>query len=199
MVGSVRRFQNLSKLGARMILGPPFDRLRVNGITILFVISKVSSREETLNSIVLRDMAIKKVRKEKNGTGSVFVRFDHPSKDLTFLSDLLGFQCFRSWTAGELRKTPNEKPLPGINERSYWVSSLEFRDNSSLYEQINLAIERLMIAEKAIHELLSSGGRVALYLTFPGSVNIGTSIDRNNLKKMVNLGVELDLEVFPGS
>ena len=144
-------------------------------------------------------MVAKKGKKEKDGIGSVLVRFDHPSKDLSFLSDLLGFQCFRSWIAGEPRNTPNGKLLPGTYDRSYWVSSLEFCDNATLNKQINLAIERLSKVEEAVQELLSSGGMVVIYFQFPGSVNIGTSIDRNNLKKMVELGVGIDIEVFPGS
>lgn len=135
----------------------------------------------------------------KDGKGSVLVRFFHPSKKLEFLTDELKLHCFRSWMAGEPRTTPKGNSLPGVNKNSYWAATLEFHDKVTLKAQLNIALDRMSEARETVTDIVSSGGKTGIYLMFPGSSNIGISIDRYTLGRFVELGLELDIEVFPGS
>ena len=45
--------------------------------------------------------------------------------------------------------------------------------------------------------LLDEGGRVHLRVSLPGDANIGDSLSVELMRRLVALGVELDIEVFP--
>lgn len=131
-------------------------------------------------------------------SGDVSIRFQHPNKELDFFSSLLGFPCFRSWTAGSPRQTPTGEPLAGTYNESYWVSRLDFVSQDGFAEQLAVVMDRLVTARKHLQAFRLSGGKIEIYLQLPGSVNNGDTIDSMLLKTMGELGIDLLIEVFPG-
>ena len=129
--------------------------------------------------------------------GNVLIRFRHPSKDLTYISSLLDLPCSRSWIAGAPRMTPTGEPLSGTNPDSYWSTELKFPSESGFGEQLRFAINRLKDNEKDLHDFKESGGKVEIYLQLPGSINNGDTIESVDIKKIVGIGVDLLIEVFP--
>jgi hypothetical protein len=128
---------------------------------------------------------------------SISIRFWHPTRDLSFLSSLLGLDCFRSWVAGAPRQTPRGTPLSGLYRESYWTSRTEFEIEENFSGQFLLATDILVKAKDAVRDIKESGGRIELYLNLPGSVNIGDTIDSTVLCKLGKMGVDLSIEVFP--
>jgi len=119
--------------------------------------------------------------------------------DLTFLSTLLNLSCLRKWIAGTPRQTPTGEPLSGTYPVSYWVSrGFEFSCESGFGKQLALAINHLAKVNESLSDFKVSGGTIEIYLQLPGSKNNGDTIDSTLLKKMVDLGVDLLIEVFPG-
>lgn len=130
-------------------------------------------------------------------TGNLSIRFWHPTKDLSFLSSLLGLSCVRSWVAGTQRQTPRGNLLPGLYRESYWYSDLVFNVEERFNGQFSHAIDILVKANETIREIKDSGGVIELYLQLPGSVNIGDTIDSTLLCRLGEMGVNLSVEVFP--
>ena len=129
-------------------------------------------------------------------TGYISLRFRHPTRELDYLSSLLGLTCFRSWTVGTARQTPTGKILPGTNAESYWVSLSEYPVEAGFSNELKATITRLVQVKDHIRDIKKSGGKVEIYLQLSGSITNGDSIDSTLLKKMGELEVDLLLEVF---
>lgn len=129
--------------------------------------------------------------------GSVSLRFWHPTKDLTFLSPLLGLASHRNWLAGTNRKTPKGSPLPGLHKESYWVTRLEFFAKEGFFDKFELAINHFIKVEQELSSLIESGGKAELYLQLPGNLNNGGTIESKYCLILGELGVNLLIEVFP--
>ena len=129
--------------------------------------------------------------------GYVAVRFEHPSKDLSFLTSLLSMECFRNWKAGSPRKTMKGEPLKGKYSESYWVAMLKFTEGESFKKNLIIAIDRLKKISETVVDIKSSGGKIEIYLQLPGSINNGGTIETKILKTMCDLNIDLLIEVFP--
>ncbi len=129
--------------------------------------------------------------------GSVSLRFRHPTQNLTFLSLLLEMPCYRNWISGASRQTPKGAPLPGIYKDSYWVSRLEFSTKVGFKEQFMLAMDNLTKVEQEILKLTKSGGKIELYIQFPGNASHGGIIDSKYSSILSKFDIDLLIEVFP--
>ena len=129
--------------------------------------------------------------------GSVSLRFVHPRRDLTFLSDLLDLPPFRVWVVGAPRETPKGTPLSGTYKDSYWVSRLEFEPKDGFKNRLVEAVNLLSREQATVRELLATGGTVEIYVQLTGWINNGDSIDTPLLRMMAGLGATLSVEVFP--
>jgi hypothetical protein len=58
-------------------------------------------------------------------------------------------------------------------------------------------VEELEAQAALVARLLDEGGRVHLRVSLPGDANIGDSLSVELMRRLVALGVELDIEVFP--
>ncbi|QQS11742.1 MAG: DUF4279 domain-containing protein [Rhodospirillales bacterium] len=129
--------------------------------------------------------------------GSVCIRFRHPTRALTFLSDALGLTPLRTWTVGAPRQTPVGTPLSGVYKDSFWTSSADFEPADGFKAPLAAALERLSRRSDVVHDLLSTGGRLEVYVQLVGWINNGDSVDTALLKTMVDLGATFEVEVFP--
>ena len=135
----------------------------------------------------------------KMTSGQILLRFKHPTRDLAFLASVLSMPCSISWVAGSPRQTPRGDSLPGIRSDSYWTSKLKYPCENGFQEQLIYIIDRLARAKIDFHEFKVSGGRIEIYFQLPGSKNNGDTIESICLKTLGEMGVDLLIEVFPGT
>ena len=131
-------------------------------------------------------------------TGSILIRFRHPSRDLTFLSSLLGLSCSRNWKSGSPRQTPTGSPLSGTYPESYWVAQLDFPSEEGFGKKLLFVLDLLIKAKETLNEIRESGGKIEIYLQLSGAVNNGDTIKSTFLNAMGELGIDLLVEVFIG-
>lgn len=129
--------------------------------------------------------------------GLILLRFWHPAKDLSFFTSLLDMPCLRSWVAGSPRETPLGRSLPGVNDKSYWSSQIEYSAESGFNEKLVSVISQLSEIGNELQDFRASGGKVEVYLQLPGSINNGDTIESEHLKILGAMGVNLLIEVFP--
>ena len=129
--------------------------------------------------------------------GEVFLRFSHPTRDLRFLSEVLGLSPFRTWLVGEPWQAPYGPPTAIINKDSFWSAGLKFEHRDGFSAQLSRAMELLRLAEATVRDHIASGGRIEIYLYLTGRVNNGGEIPPSLLAFMAELGVTLGIEVFP--
>lgn len=129
--------------------------------------------------------------------GVVSIRFRHPTRELAFLSEVLGLTAFRTWKVGTPKETPTGQKTGGVYDISYWVSRIEFEPKAGFSVPLTDAIGLLQRAEATVRELLDTGGNLEIYLHLTGWLSNSGSISAALLRTMADLGVRLSIEVFP--
>ena len=130
-------------------------------------------------------------------TGSVCLRFRHPTQDLNFLTSTLELPSLNSWVAGAPRKTHTGEPLSGVNRQSFWVSAVDFSSKEGFVEPFMQVVDKLIQSKKSVDDIIHSGGSSSIYIQLTGSKNNGGTIKFETLKVLGELGVDLEIEVFP--
>lgn len=131
-------------------------------------------------------------------TGAVSLRFKHPSMDLHFLEELLQVPCFRTWKAGDDRTTPKGDPLQGKYKESYWVGRRDFSERLRFVKELESLVMLVSDTQEALAQFNKSGGTIDIYLSLPGSINVGDDIEPSLLSVMGKLGITFMIEVMPG-
>lgn len=125
----------------------------------------------------------------------LFVR--HSNLDPEDVSRELALRPLTSWKAGEPRVTPKGTQLQGVRRESSWSHVFAFQGDHSVSEGIETIVNELLIHRAFLSAVIAGGGTLVIYLQLPGDANQGASISPSTLKRMVDLGLGLDLEVFP--
>ena len=107
--------------------------------------------------------------------------------------------CFSCWVAGAPRQTPTGRALSGTYSESYWASELEFSSDSGFLEKVIYMVGKLSGVKDNLRDFKASNGKIEIYLQMPGSSNNGGILESELLKRLGDLGVDLLIEVFPGS
>src|ERR1700683_3638377 len=103
------------------------------------------------------------------------LRFFHPSRDPHDITVLLNLKPDHAWKAGERAKTPAGDPLNSIRDQTYWCYST-YADDKEFGTEIDELITYLVPHRDYLHQITTEGGHVELYLSLPGSTNIGDTI-----------------------
>lgn len=128
---------------------------------------------------------------------SLSLRFFHPSIDPDEITKQLNKSPKYSWKAGEQAKNLKGEPLNFVREQSYWCGESIARGGKDFPIEIERIVEQLASHREFLSKISEEGGRAAIYLHFPGCVNIGNTLDIKLLSRLVDLNIELDIEVFP--
>jgi hypothetical protein len=99
--------------------------------------------------------------------------------------------------AGTPRKTPTGEPLPGVYRESFWTSGQEFSIKQGFVKSFMQCVEQLIHCKNNVLSIVQSGGRSTIYIQLTGSMNNGGTIKSETLKTLGELGVDLEIEVFP--
>jgi hypothetical protein len=110
---------------------------------------------------------------------------------------MLGLPCLNSWLAGAPRKTLTGDPLPGVYRQSFWTSSQDFSIKKGFIGPVMQFVDKLIHSKKNVENIIKSGGRSTIYIQLSGSKNNGCTIKSETLKTLGELGVDLEIEVFP--
>ncbi len=134
-------------------------------------------------------------------TFRVSLRANHPSRDLSFLSELFSLKCRHGWTAGDERVTPKGTPLGGLRKESYWSAHVTEDETSSEQWQLEDILER-SVAEvlgqsTELSGFFATGGRLNYFVGLYGSRNYGLNFSPELMGKLVSAKIELQLDVYP--
>jgi uncharacterized protein DUF4279 len=122
---------------------------------------------------------------------------NHPSERLEQLTKLTGLTPGLVWVKGEPRFTPAGKPLWGTYDRAAWSYWEDIRNSRNFSEGVARIINALMPARDFLREMHSTGGSSELILELRGERNISDVIDVTDLARLVDLGIDLGIEVYP--
>jgi hypothetical protein len=128
---------------------------------------------------------------------TVAIQIWHPSIDPRDLTHALGREPFRCWQAGMQRTSMRGTPLQGHWPETYWVARRRVQRQRTFLRAMLQEVEELEAQAALVARLLDEGGRVHLRVSLPGDANIGDSLSVELMRRLVALGVELDIEVFP--
>lgn len=125
------------------------------------------------------------------------LRIVHPAVTPSSITKQLGLKPTASWKEGDPRRTPKGKNLGGVRDSSYWCTRLRARRGEDIAAFVVRALERLAKHRTFIVELVSSGGRVSLYVT--GNVGrMAEVFELSMLTRLVEMKCALEIETFEG-
>lgn len=128
---------------------------------------------------------------------SISLRIWHPNMNPEYISSTLKVEPTHSKKAGDERSTPKGKPLPGINEETYFSYSIHTSKKLLLEEAIEAHLADLAKHKQFIEEILDSGGRLSYFIGMYLEGNAGLALTHSLLKKVSDLGIGLDLDIYP--
>jgi hypothetical protein len=99
--------------------------------------------------------------------------------------------------AGTQRKTLTGEPLPGVYRESFWTSGADFSIKRGFSEPLMQFVDKLVQSKKIVDSIIQSGGSSSIYLQLAGAKNNGSTVKSETLKILGELGVNLEIEVFP--
>ena len=115
----------------------------------------------------------------------------------------VGISPSRQWKVGEPRVLPNGKPLPGVNEKSYWSVKLHEQDklNSEkilLEEFLLSSCKRFANLQGFFQEVTDSGGQVEFFVGWFGPSMFGASFEPKLLRAAADLNTSIELDIYAG-
>lgn len=129
---------------------------------------------------------------------TIVLQMSHPTMHSTIVTKALGVEPKRSWTVGEVRRTPTGTALEGIYRQTSWSISERFERRRDFFDACLEFIDRILQPRaKFVDSFLQTGGKIAVYLQIPGDANIGDAITAEGLARVARLGIEISVEVFP--
>ena len=121
----------------------------------------------------------------------------HQNIDPRLITSVLKLKPFRSWKAGEPKRTPKGTLLPGTWQDSSWNHVFKYKGDVRLFDKIERLLGQLSLHKDLFHKITSEGGHAEIYLQLPGEIHHGSSATPSLLMQIAELGLHLGVEVFP--
>jgi hypothetical protein len=125
------------------------------------------------------------------------VLIQHPSADLDIITRESGLTPNVANKRGEQRYTLAGTMLPGVYPASSWSYWQDTRHSRSFASGIASVLDRLTPSSSSIRDLRSTGGSAVLILELSGERNIGDVFDGRLLQRMVVMGLDFGIELYP--
>jgi hypothetical protein len=119
---------------------------------------------------------------------------NHPKVTLSEISTSLGCVPTSGWSAGD--SAPG-RALPRTRSRTFWYLSRAVQGTRYFTQEIEVALQLLSAHAPYIGGFLKTGGEVRIDVRLPGTINIGDEFSPTLLRQIIELGVLLNVEVFP--
>jgi hypothetical protein len=127
----------------------------------------------------------------------ITLRIRHPSLDPEEVSAALHRQPAVSWKAGDQCVTPKGTRLSGVRTDGLWSLTFRYKGEKSISRNLEQILDDLTSHKDLFGKLDQLGAARALYLQLPGNANNGDRISPEVLRKLADLRLALELEVFP--
>lgn len=129
----------------------------------------------------------------------ISLRLRHPNMDPETVSAALGMRPEFQWMAGQKRFTPKGQPLEGVNAFTYWCSEGIEGPGSDLRESLITQLCSIEARMPFFSHFVSTGGSIEFYIAwFTNGLNSGATLDRELLKRLVALSIDVGLDVYGG-
>ena len=131
---------------------------------------------------------------------NITVLIKHPDIDTGEISRELKLDPFRSWNAGDNRKSPKDTPLSGKWSYSSWSHVFRFKKDEAdrlVSEELSDIVSKLHEKRKFLSNIVDTEGRVTIYVQLPGTFNIAGELDYQTLKMISELKAKFGFEVYP--
>ena len=131
---------------------------------------------------------------------NITVLVKHPDIDTREISRELKLDPFRSWNAGDNRKSPKGTPLSGKWSYSSWNYVFHFKKDEAdrlVSEELSDIVSKLHGKRKFLNNITDTGGGVTIYVQMPGVFNIACKIDCQTIKMICELKAKFGFEVYP--
>jgi hypothetical protein len=121
----------------------------------------------------------------------------HPSLDPADIGEALGLEGHVSHRAGDQRRTPKGKLLPGIYSDTRWRHCIRrtVPDHRFAKEVVRF-VDRLEDHKEFLASVNAEGGTACLVISFLGDGYLADEIAPATLAKLVDLGLALAIECF---
>lgn len=121
----------------------------------------------------------------------------HPTDDLTDLPHRLGLQPHRCWKAGDVRSTPDGKPLSGNYRESYCSMRIQEERSVSLPDLLKKTLNEFKKHKDVFEEYASKGVSFSFFAAwFSDGINSRDVFDWKILAEMAELKIGLDLDFY---
>jgi hypothetical protein len=135
----------------------------------------------------------------------IALSIQHPTKDLSELQEELGtlpgFIKKRIWKFGEPRTAPRGQPMPGTFKQSYCYLNFGEKEVYAEVEKLPDALKRAVATLKTKKELLKhhqdDGTEFKFFSSWIFEVNSGDTFSAELLRNISDLGISLELDVYP--
>jgi hypothetical protein len=124
----------------------------------------------------------------------------HPALDPADISATLGLEAHHAHRVGDHRKTPKGTPLSGNYQDTRWRYCVECSVPDQWYAaEVTRLLERLEPHKAFFTNLKSTGGNACVIIQFFGDGYFSDEIPHASLAKLVELGLDLAIECYPGA
>lgn len=128
----------------------------------------------------------------------ISLRINHPNIHPGQISRKLGLVPTTFWRAGEARKTPKGRPLEGSYESTYWNFEVPLLKKYPLLDEMLMQVIEQCIPNKIfLKEIISTGGRIHISISYFINEQGGEILDAALLKKLGDLGIGLMWFIYP--
>jgi hypothetical protein len=126
------------------------------------------------------------------------LRVSHPKMAPPTITNALGMSAPKySWEVGKARKTPKGTPLTVKYSDTYCCFVLPISPEGVQATVTSLLDRDLGARKRSVHRIVSTGGRVELYLTWQSRSNAGQTFNWKTLQKLAAFHIDLSVEWFP--
>lgn len=130
--------------------------------------------------------------------GSIAFRASHVEIDLSILGNILDLPVFFSWRAGEPRVTPQGNYLPGMRDRSYWCTRIEWTEPNKTDEFVLRVLNALKQCEEW-RSLVANGVRAEFYVCLSPDGTNYVEFSAATLEEISTLGIQVQIEAMASS
>jgi hypothetical protein len=134
---------------------------------------------------------------------TISLRADHPSRELSFLAEVLKLGRRFGWTVGDASATPKGTALGGTRRESYWTAPVTVEETSSEECQLEDVLERsvdgLLSQASQLQEFFDTGGSMNYFIGLFGVENYGLVFSTKLMAKLSKARIELQLDVYPNT
>jgi glycerophosphoryl diester phosphodiesterase len=120
----------------------------------------------------------------------------HPTLDTAEITAELGLKPQNSHRVGDRRQAPNGVLLSGVYRDTRWRHSIEIELKDQWFsEQVTKLVDQLIPHRQFLKNLRATGGKAQIIVQFFDAY-YGDEIDRETLRKLIDLELDLGIECF---